>query len=224
MRLQAMIIALSAALLVTGCTTFSLSREDTIVQQNGTSKSAVFRRGAMAFQDQFSKAGWLREEESKSRTKAFMAILSKGWAGVTDDKKKHNAKPRDAVSLYLARLKDKADDRPAAVAEQLQLDLGDAYAAMARLNELAMPLITPTANRSPEIMRADVMVLERALLSARKAQSLFESAGKRLYPTLELIVRADIASQIERNAKEITRMKALADTLNDLRLQGHPIG
>jgi len=224
MRLQAMIIALSAAFLVTGCTTFSLSREDTIVQQNGTSKSAVFRRGAIAYQEQFSKAGWLREEESKSRTKAFMSILSKGWSGVTDDKKKQNAKPKDAVSLYLARLKDKAGDAPAALAGQIQLDLGDAYIAMAKLNDLATPLVAPKTTRNPEIMRADVMVLERALLSARKAQSLFEAASKRISPAIELIVRADISGQIERNAKEITRMKALADTLNDLRLQGHPIG
>ncbi|PHS28883.1 MAG: hypothetical protein COA85_02855 [Robiginitomaculum sp.] len=219
-----MVIALSAAFLVTGCTTFSLSREDTIVQQNGSSKSAVFRRGAIAYQDQFSKAGWLREEESKSRTQAFMSILSKGWSGVIDDKKKHNAKPRDAVSLYLARLEDKSSDDPAALAARIQRDVGDAYIAMTKLNKLAKPLVAQKITRAPEIMRADVMELERALLSARKAQSLFKETIKRISPSLELILRADLSGQIERNATEITRMKALADSLNDLRLQDHPIG
>jgi len=223
MRLQTAILVLITAIFLSGCTTFSLSRGETIVEQKGASDSAIFQRTAEDFQKQFSKAGWLRTEESQGRTRAFLSLLSKGWSGAKE-KDSNEDKPKGAVSLYLTRLEDLVGDDPSALAARLQQDIGDAYLAMQNINTLAAPLLTAPKARTPEIMRGNVMKLERVLLSARKAHSLFEGASAGLSPSVELITRADLAGQLERNAKTLARMKTLADDLNALRLQDHPIG
>jgi hypothetical protein len=223
MRLQATILVLMTAVFLSGCTTFSLSRSETIVEQKGTSHSAAFQRTAEDFQKQFSKAGWLRTEEAQGRTRAFLSLLSKGWSG-EKDKNSNETKPKDAIALYLSRLEGIVGDDPSLLAGRLQQDIGDAYLAMQNINALAMPLLTSPKARTPEIMRANVMKLERVLLSARKAHSLFEGTSARLSHSLELITRADLSGQLVRNAAELARMKTLADDLNTLRLQDRPIG
>ena len=223
MRLQTTILVLITAIFLSGCTTFSLSRGETIVEQKGASDSATFQRAADDFQKQFNKAGWLRTEESQGRTRAFLSLLSKGWSG-TKEKDSNEAKPKDAIALYLNRLESHVGDDPSALAARLQQDIGDAYLAMQNINALATPLLTAPKARTPEIMRANVMKLERVLLSARKAHSLFEGARKRLSPSLELITRADLSGQLTRNANALAHMKTLADDLNTLRLQDRPIG
>jgi hypothetical protein len=223
MRLQATILVLITAVFLSGCTTFSLSRGETIVEQKGASDSAAFQRTAEDFQKQFSKAGWLRTEESQGRTRAFLSLLSKGWSG-TKEKNNYETKPKDAIALYLDRLEGIVGDDPSLQAGRLQQDIGDAYLAMQNINTLAAPLLTSPKARTPEIMRANVMKLERVLLSARKAHSLFEGASARLSPSLELITRADLSGQLARNANALAHMKTLADDLNTLRLQDRPIG
>ena len=223
MRLQATILVLITAVIFSGCTTFSLSRGKSIVEQKGASDSATFQRAAEDFQKQFSKAGWLRTEESQSRTRAFFSLLSKGWSG-TKEKNSTQTKPKDAIALYLTRLEDTVGDDPSALAADLQQDIGNASLAMQNINALAAPLLTALPARTPAIMRTNVMKLEQVLLSARKAHSLFEGASERLSPSLELITRADLSGQLERNATALARMKTLADDLNTLRLQDRPIG
>ena len=223
MRLQTTILMLMTAVFLMGCTTFSLSRGETIVEQKGASDSAAFQRTAEGFQKQFSKAGWLRTEESQGRTRAFLSLLSKGWSGIKD-KNSNETKPKDAIALYLNRLEGNVGDDPSLLSARLQRDIGDAYLAMQNINTLAAPLLTAPKARTPEIMRANVMKLERVLLSARKAHSLFGGTSARLSPSLELITRADLSGQLARNAAELAHMKTLADDLNALRLQDRPIG
>jgi hypothetical protein len=220
MRLQAFCFAIASALLVSSCTTFSLSKSETIVQQNDPSSEGRFRRGVLDFQRQYSEAGWLREAESAGRVQAFLSIINKGWSHKKEREEAEKAPAKDAVSLYLARVDAQENDDPLPPQGFIMRDLEHAFIAMQTLNSLAAPLLD---HYRPKESRIDVMELERALLSARKAQSLFAGAVERINPTLELNLRADMAAQLARNNEEITRMKALADALNALRLSARPL-
>jgi hypothetical protein len=220
MRLQAFCFAIASVLLVSSCTTFSLSKSETIVQQNDPSSEGRFRRGVQDFQRQFSEAGWLREAESAGRVQAFLSIINKGWSHNKESKAAEQTPEKDAVSLYLARIDAQKSDDPLSPQVFIMRDLERAFVAMQNLNTLATPLLD---RYRPKGSRIDVMELERALLSARKAQSLLAGAVERINPTLELNIRADMAAQLGRNNEEITRMKALADALNALRLSARPL-
>ncbi len=221
MRMQTIFLALVTAVFFTGCTTFSLPRNETLTLQSDTSSEAVFQRGAQEFQDLFRDAGWLREAENKSRAQAFMSIIAKGWAG---SKNKDKEQPKDAVSLYLARHDAQAGDNRKALAALLISDLDKALIAMSNLNRLAKPLSDTAFPLVQKNMRANVMILERALMSARKAQSLFAGASERISLKLDETEQDDITAQLQTNTQEIERMNILVDALNTLRLSPPPIG
>ncbi len=225
MRLQTLILAITTALVLGGCTTFSLSRQETLIQHNDTSAVGLFRRGAEEFQQQFSNAGWLREEERTSRTRAFLSIINKGWTKVTDgdDSDTQSDQPKDAAARYLARHTADGDDNPEAVISLILNDLKTAHSAMVRLNTLAEPLFASQAHTSTDDLRTDVMILERALLSARKAQSLFEEAAKRLDAPAQAQSLEKLGEHLTINAEEIGRMKKMADALNTMRLSAGPV-
>ncbi len=219
MRIQTIILALSTAIFLASCTTFSLPRHDTLTLQSDISDDAVFQRGAQAFQNRFRKAGWLRETESESRAQAVLSIFTKGWAKA---KGKSDTEPKDAVSLYLARLTAQAEDNPAPLVVHIKSDLVQARTAMVELNALAEPLLKPEVSSQTKGMRANVMLLERALLSARKAQSLFTETNTRISDTLDETGREEMVTHLAVNAAEVERMKSLVDALNTLRLSNNP--
>lgn len=223
MRLPAILLALVAVFAFGGCTTFSLSKQSTLIHKNDTSATASFQRGGEAFQEQFRKAGWLREGESQSRTRAFMNLLSKGWRQ-TKDETEHSKNSKDAIDLYLEKQVQIAGNDPVEISARLEHDISEAMMAMVDLNALAEPLLTPRASLQAAQMRSNVMALERALLAAHKAQSLFEGAVKKISPSLDAEHQASLSARLAANAKEVDRMKLLADTLNTMRLQIQPVG
>ncbi len=222
MRLQAIVLAFAASISFAGCATFSLTGQEAVIQQDESSTEAIFRRGAEEFQTQFSDAGWLREEESQGRAKAMLSILSKGWAHIKgDDDQPQN---HDSVALYLQRISALSGDDPTAQAIDIQRDISLAFLAMVELNALAEPVVEQAGTSPAQSIRTDVMVLERALISANKAHSLFTGAAERIAEQLDEASLALMTTQLQNNAREIGRLKVFADTLNTYRMDDNPIG
>ena len=223
MRLRVLVAAFAAMVTLGGCATFSLGGGKAIVKDGDTSTEAVFRRQALALQNTFERAGWLRTEESRSRTRAFMTILSRGWGHKKTSAEAFAAQAPDAVALYLARLEDKSGDEPVKVAIALQADMGQALMAMSELNDSATPLAAPQTALGAKALRTDVKLLEQALIDARKAQSLFAGATKRIGKAVDAPLNADLLERLAINKRELERMQGLADSLNSRRLALSPV-
>ncbi len=219
MRLRLLVMAFAALAMLGGCATFSLGGGKAIVRDGDTSPEAVFRRQALALPASFEKAGWLRSEESRSRTKAFLSILSRGWG---HKKTSASQQPPDAVALYLARLEKQAGKQPGEIAIALQHDMGQALMAMSALDDSAKALLGPKTALDPEALRTDVKLMEQALIAARKAQSLFADASGRIDEYLDALLRADLQARLATNERELRRMQGLADALNTRRLSLQP--
>ena len=216
MRLRLLVMAFAAMAMLGGCATFSLGGGKAIVRDGDTSPEAVFRRQALGLQKAFTQAGWLRSGESQSRTRTFMAILSRGW-GHKKDAARDKPAP-DAAALYLARLRDKNGGDAGKTVIALQGDMARALMLMSELNDSTAALIAARTASDAEALRLDVKLLEQALIDARKAQSLFADAMARLEPTLPALVKTDMQARLDANEREVQRMQSLADALNARRL------
>jgi len=222
MRLRLLVAVFAAMVTLGGCATFSLGGGKAIVKDGDTSAEAVFRRQALALPANFERAGWLRSEESQSRTKAFMKILSLGWGHKKASDEAGDAQAPDAVALYLARLEDKNGDDPGKIAIALQADMGQALMAMSELDDSATPLAAPQMALGAEALRTDVKLMEQALIASRKAHSLFASAAGRIGKAVDAALKADLMARLAANERELKHMQVLADSLNSRRLALSP--
>lgn len=224
MRLQAIMLAFAMSVFIAGCATFSLGGQDTLIAENDGSIEANFRDAATEFQEKFSEAGWLREEESNGRVKAMVSLLSKGWSRINSDALTKDNKPNDAIAQYLGRIAALSGDQPSAQIIDIDRDIAIAHTAMVKLNVLAALVVEQAATQPAGSIRTDLAVLERALLAASKAQSLFEDAIERLAPQLDAITVTQSTTQLAENAKEIDHMKTLASTLSGIHQRENLVG